>query len=481
MPVDFLTPAQRASFGRFDGDPLPEALPQFFHLAESDLAWISKCRGAHNRLGFALQLTTVRYLGTFLEDPTEVPWTVLQNLGRQLAIGDLACVQGYRTSERRWDHAAEIRAKGGYRDFTDPAIALSFVRWLYAVCWTGTDQPSILFERSKDWMLAQKILLPGVTVLEKFVARLRSRVAAHLYHRLCRGVTEEQRTRLEALLAVPQGRRGSLLDQLRAGPTRVSGPALVKALRRLQAIRDLGITLPDTTDLPPARLAALARFAQKAKLTALTRLPEERRLATLVAFLHCLEATANDEALEVLEALLGGLFRDAASAQKKARLRTLKDLDGHAGTMLQACQVLLDAGCPDTEVRPKVFAATPKTDLERAVEEAKALIRPPEDVYFEELDRRYGSVRRYLPAVLKHINFDSNPAGRKVLEALNWLRDAEGKAKPAQPAPRGIITKPWERHALGGNGEVQPRAYTFCVLGQLHDALKRREVFVARS
>ncbi len=50
-------------------------------------------------------------------------------------------------------------------------------------------------------------------------------------------------------------------------------------------------------------------------------------LATLVAFVHCLEATAQDDALELLEALLRELFGNAIKADRKARLRTLKDLD----------------------------------------------------------------------------------------------------------------------------------------------------------
>lgn len=90
--------------------------------------------------------------------------------------------------------------------------------------------------------MAHKVILPGCTTLERFVARLRNRVEDRLWKRLGRDITEEQRTRLEDLLTVPQG-RSSWLDKLRSGPVRVSGPALVLAIRRLQTVRDLGIKL----------------------------------------------------------------------------------------------------------------------------------------------------------------------------------------------------------------------------------------------
>ena len=63
---------------------------------------------------------------------------------------------------------------------------------------------------------------------------------------------------------------------------RISGRALVQAILRLQTVRDLSIRLP-AAGVPPSRLAALARFAGTAKVTAISRLPPVRRLATPVA------------------------------------------------------------------------------------------------------------------------------------------------------------------------------------------------------
>ena len=75
--------------------------------------------------------------------------------------------------------------------------------------------------------------------LERFVARLRNRVEDRLWKRLGRGLTDEQRIRLEDLLTVPPQARNSWLDKLRSGPVHVSGYALVHAIQPLQTVRDL--------------------------------------------------------------------------------------------------------------------------------------------------------------------------------------------------------------------------------------------------
>lgn len=481
MPVSFLTLAQRERFGRYAGTPSADELARYFHLDDTDLALILSKRGEHNRLGFAVQLTTVRFLGTFLENPLAVPAPVLSTLSRQLAIPLSDPLDSYRDGRQRQLHVMEICARYGYRDFTDQGAGFRLTRWLYALCWTGTDRPSVLFEHATDWLLSHKVLLPGVSVLERFVAKLRTRVERRLWDRLGRGVTEEQRRPLENLLVVPAGSRRSPLDQLRSGPVTVSGPGLVGAILRLKSVRDLGMAPPAAVTIPPSRLASLARFAAAAKVSVIQRLPAARRLATLVAFVQSLEATAQDDALELLEMLLRNLFAEAMKADRTARLRTLKDLDQAALTLAEGGALLLDATLPDSELRSRVFARTPPAVLTHALNQVKALTRPPDDVYFRALDERYRRVRRFLPTLLQHLPLGANPAGAPVVAALDWLRVNASRAKPANDAPREVIPKAWKRHVLGEDDRVNLRAYTFCVLDELRAALRRRDVFATPS
>ncbi|MDQ3232466.1 MAG: Tn3 family transposase [Pseudobdellovibrionaceae bacterium] len=481
MPVSFLTSDQRKHHGRYHGTHSASDLSRFFHLDDADLALIAQKRGDHSRLGFSLQLTTARFLGTFLDDPTDVPEAVLHTVARQLDIVDMGCLSLYQ-EDLRWKHAAEIRTHYGYRDFSDRLVGFRLARWLSALCWTGTDRPSVLFERAVDWLLAHKVLLPGATPIERFVARVRSRMDARLWRLLGQGITDLQRGSLEALLVMPEGSSNSVLDQLRTGPLRVSGLALVRAIKRLDAIRSLGISLPAASHIPAGRLAAMARFAHTAKLTAITRLSPERRLATLVAFVHCLEATAHDDALEVLEMLLQQLFSNAEKEQKKVRLRTLKDLDQAARTLAEVCKLLLDLTVADIDLRAKVFTQASAEELAKATADVDSLTRPPEDVYFNELDAHYRSVRTYLPTLVSSIRFGATPAAEPVLAALAWFEaNKKKRQQTVESAPREVINKSWQRYVVREDGKIDVHAYTFCVLSRLQSALKRRDVFVNPS
>ena len=144
-----------------------------------------------------MQLTNVRFLGTFLEDPTDVSNAVLQTLGRQLHIQDLGILSRYKGAKQRWEHIVEILSRYGFKDWNEPEIGFRLTRWLYALCWTGTEQASVLFDRATVWMLSNKVILPGCTTLERFVAKLRSRVETRLWLRLGQNITVEQRRRLE--------------------------------------------------------------------------------------------------------------------------------------------------------------------------------------------------------------------------------------------------------------------------------------------
>lgn len=91
MPVEFLSDEQVAAYGRFAGERSVAELERFFYLDDVDRNLLALRRSDHHRLGFAVQLGTVRAFGRFLEDPLDVPWAAVELLAAQLEISDASC------------------------------------------------------------------------------------------------------------------------------------------------------------------------------------------------------------------------------------------------------------------------------------------------------------------------------------------------------------------------------------------------------
>lgn len=173
---DFLTVEQARRYGHYQGPPGQEQLEKYFHLDGRDLSLLGRLRGDHNRLGFAVQLTTARFLGTFQPDPLEVPEGVLRYLQAQLnTVPEDGDLERYRHGETRWGHQRLIRREYGYKEFSVRVEQLGLLRYLYARSWVNDDGSSLLFDAATARLVERKVLLPGATVLARLVSRVRER------------------------------------------------------------------------------------------------------------------------------------------------------------------------------------------------------------------------------------------------------------------------------------------------------------------
>jgi TnpA family transposase len=484
MPVDFLSDAQAARYGCYTVEPEPAQLGRYFYLDDADRSVMRPLRGDSLRLGFALQLGTVRFLGTFLADPTVVPLGVLAFVSQQLALSATLDLTAYRAGSARFVHMRMIQQHYGYRDFHDQPHHFHLVRWLFTRAWLSPERPSMLFDLATARLVAQKILLPGVSTLVRLIAQVRDRAAQRLWQLLDGRLTPAQRTTLDTVLQVPEGRRMSTLDRLRKAPTHISAPALVGALHRLEDIRALGVGTIDCRHVPPGRMQVLARFAAAARAQAIARMPDDRRSATLLAFAQIHEATAQDDALSLLDQLLTLSLARAERTGQRARLRTLNDLDTAAADLEVVVSMLLDeATYPDAALRAAVFARVGRDRLTTATGTVRQLIRPSGDTtYYELLANRYGLVRQFLPTLLRTITFSGIATAQPILDALRFLSSLEGKRTPSlAAAPRAVITNAWRRLTITTDDTIDRRFYTFCVLERLQDALSRRDIYVHPS
>jgi TnpA family transposase len=497
VPVEFLNDEEAASYGRYNGPPPQAELERAFFLDDADKALIARRRGDHNRLGFSLQMTTVRSLGLFLADPLDVPNPVLEYLADQLDIADPSCVKRY-TERRttRFEHAEEIKAVLGLRDFAEAEH--EFMAWVDARAWTTGAGPKAIFNDAVAWLLERGVLLPGVTTLARLVAQVRDEATQRLFDTLSHRPTAKQGEMLERLLDVPEGARFSDLERWRKGPAEPSGRNLERALTRVSEIMAVGIgALELATLVPQRRLVELARYGMGAKAPQLRRHPPSRRLATLAATVAHLESKSIDDVLELFDLLMvTELLGKAERAATKEKVRQHPKLARASAKLAAAVEVLLDATSSRETVGTEelwalIEAVVPRSDLQAAIA-AVAEIVPPTDSD-NDGEMRAGLARRilvvsgFLKSLTEVIEFGATAEAAPVLAAMRRMPALLGSRRKLSVADidEALVQGSWKRLVFGSpprpDGTVDKNAYVFCVLTQFHRHLRRRDIYAEAS
>ena len=211
-------------------------------------------------------------------------------------------------------------------------------------------------------------------------------------------------------------------------------------------------------------------------------MPEEKRIAILVAFVKTYETIALDEALDVLDLLITSIAGNAKRIGQKKRLRTLKDLDKSALALAKACSLILKEETEDSRLREEIFSLFSKAQLEESIATVNKIARPSNDNFYDEMVEQYSRVRRFLPQLLNCIDFKAAPAGATSIDALSYLSNLGTSHKQIlDEPPLDIITKPWKRLVFDSEGRITKRGYTLCFLDKLQDSLRRRDVYIEGS
>ena len=462
---------------------MPVQLARYFHLDERDLTFINLRRGRHNRLGIALQLTTARFLGTFLSDLMQIPPGVQFYVARQLNIRYPEIISRYAQRENtRWEHHGLIRQHYSYHDFGDFPWSFRLKRLLYTRAWLSNERPGLMFDFATAWLLQNKVLLPAASTLTRVIGEIRERATRRLWRKLAALPNRWQTAQLAGLLEIPEGQRLSVMEHLKRGPVTISGPAFTEALERYTRLRSLEFSCLNFTGLPAIQLRNLARYAGMASVKYISRMPEERRLAILTAFVKAQEISALDEAVDVLDMLFLNITREAKKTGQKKRLRTLKDLDRAALLLARACALLLDEDTADDLLRKTIFSSVSVARLAESVEKVNELARPQDTNFQDEMVEQYGRVRRFLPALLRDLHFRAAPDGEHTLAAIHYLAELNGsKKRILDDAPEHIISGPWKRLVYDADGRIQRAGYSLCLLERLQDALRRRDIWLENS
>jgi TnpA family transposase len=481
MPVDFLTEAERERLNRFPETIAPGDVNAYFLLTPADLKLIRKRSGAHNRLGCALQLCSLRFLGFILLDLSSIPAEVISYVARQLKVSARSLAD-YGSRERtRQEQLREIQTHLGFRRASEKDLA-TLGKWLLERA-LEHDKPTLLFQLACQKLIDEKIVRPGVTRLERMVATAREQAQSETFNHLSPLLTDERKKKLDHLLFFDKESKQSSLVWLRQSATSISADAILGTLNKLDFLRELGVDKWDLSKLNPNRLKFLAQIARKSTAQALERAPEMRRYPILIAFLAQTLVDVIDETIDLFDRCLAQSYAKAGRELEEFRKSVARATNEKVYLFQELASLILDPSITDSELRPRIYEAVKPEALRAAAEECAKIVRPLDDSYFDLLADKYGYFRRFVPRLLEAFEFHSNRANDPLLEAIGLLREMnlERKRKLPEDARLDFVAAKWKPYVVDGKGKINYRYYELCTLWELRGALRAGNLWIEGS
>lgn len=480
MPVQFLSEAEYKSLNRFPSEISSEDLNRFFLLSDRELIILKQqLRAEHNRLGFALQLCCLRYLGFFLEE-LQLPERVINYVAQQLnLIPELLAFYGKRSSTQR-NHQRRIQALLGYRR-ASATDTLNLEQWLVERS-LEHNQPLLLFHMACEYLYQQKIIRIGTTILAKMVSTARIKAQEINYQSLQNLLTTERSAWLDSLLEVEQDETRTRLSWLQRTPTGNNPKQILETLDKISFLQQNQIDIWDLSQLNPNRINYLSKIGMRATNQYLQRANEVRRYPILICFLKQSLYNFTDDLIEMVDHRLWELYNQAKRSFDSDRLLASKTIDAKLKTLQDLGQILLNQDIEDNLVRVKTFEYIAPDDLKASLKETQQLIRPENDAYVDYFGKSYNRVRRFSSKFLNTLQFQARGNDSGLLTALNLVHEIHlgQRRKLSSDAPTDFIPEPWLPYVLEEQ-EINRRYYELAALWLLRQQLRSGDIYIPQS
>jgi len=484
MASRFLNQSQRERYEKIPAEISEYDLMQFFQITQQDKIFLKSFRGEHNRLGIALQIGIVRFMG-FLPDKwqEQIPENVAAMLSSQLN-SDIGLIPIYGQRDKtRTEHLGMVLKYLKFRRW-QPMDEFWLTPWLFNKGMEHDNEP-ILLQQVCLKLGQEKILRPSIGTLERIVGSLDEQLHQETYRRFSPLLNEDMKTRLTQIVEL-DGIRGITLHRwLCQVPTSNTPRAINQTLEKINFLKSLNVHAWDLSVISLNRRKRLAQIARNVSNKYLQRLNVTRRYPILICFLYESLMATNDKVLEMFDDYWEHIVNGSKKELDVYQQTLFKSQNEAMKTLSQAVSIIINDTVTDDQLRAFIFEIYPKEMLREALLITGSALRPVRQTYLFYLNNYYAHLKHFTPNLLKTIDFQiahSKDGFKAVLEILINIQTGKRRKLP-DDAPVDFITPSWNK-LIFENDQQQPeifpqrQPYELCALANLRDRLRSGDVFI---
>ncbi|MCK9553613.1 Tn3 family transposase [Aquamicrobium sp.] len=430
------------------------------------------------RLGLAVQLKFFAAHGFFVQDHIAIPTDGVLYLSEQLGL-EAEAVNHYdfsgRTARR---HCAEILRHLGFRRLRrDDREHLT--SWICdELCPSGQSVGAML-EHVFLWCRDRRIYGPSRKELERLVRSQRQHYLDSWLGGVHDQLSADTVALLEASIADPDGPTG--FNTMKGDAGQASLDNILGMTAKLAFIQKLSLPRNLLQTTGKAWVEQIVRRVYGEKASEMRRHAPARQIGLYAVYLLSREAQLTDAMVDLL---IETVHKIGTRSKRKVVGDIAKDIErvyGKERLLVEIASASIEE--PSGRVCDVIFPIVGKDKLAAIVKESQAKGALDRRIYKVMRSSWANHYRRMLPDLLSVLEFRSNnTVWRPVLAALDWMRskmDDGCRFVPMQDVPiEEVVPGRWRSSVIDGNGRVNRISYELCVLTQLRDRIRSKEIWV---
>ncbi|MEW9556498.1 DUF4158 domain-containing protein [Nonomuraea sp. NPDC050783] len=489
MAVQFFSDEQMERL-RLYPDIGREELIRFFTLTRKDLGFIDNLsrsggRSSAARLGLAVQLCTLPWLGFVPDDIWSAPQAAVQRLANQLAIFPGALAQYGRRAQTRSDHLKLVLKYLDWKPVPTGGETLKELEQFLLDRAMEHDTPSLLFHQAAEHLISSKVVRPGVVVLMKMVGAARNAAGALTSEKVDHLLTGPMQAELDRLLVFDEELGMTRLAWLTTPAVEATATAVKGAIDKLRYLRGMDAHRLDLSMLPTERRRFLATLGRRSTVQGLQR-RGERRYPILLALVAQSAVDQLDEVVALFDQAVSARESHAKAKTDAALAERAKKGEARQLLMDVILPVLVDPGVADEQVGGLLRE---RIGMDKLREVASVNWRPlPRDHgRLAALEASHTYLRKFTPQVLEAIDFQGGPGAADLMEAVEILKELNrvGGRKVPAGAPTSFVAARYADYLAKarktGDDTAFRHYWEICAILALRDGLRSGDVFVPGS
>lgn len=456
-----------------------EEMVRDWTLSKPDIEEIQKYRKSF-RLFIAIQLCCVRLYGRFLQSPHDLSLRIINYLNNQLDLPPSLTVNVPDRKATYLEHRKNVLEYLGFRKFDDSAQSQLTV-WIEKQARQGK-LPDALFGQAQGYLLANQVLLPGPSVLDKLIVRICSQLHLELFEQIYQSLPADMKRAIDELLQLSDDQQRSFFNQLKQFPPAASITSLRTYLQRYKDLTQTGVDSVKMQLLDPAFQEYLFRLAKRYSAKDLKRFNKYKRHALMICFLLESRKRLLDYLVKMHDQFMLDASRKSRNTYDKKYRQYRSQQKKAMDTILHSTQTLLN--WPEEQVLTKkaFWKQVGKEQVQYSLDKLYSFKRFTDRGYGSFLLRRYPSLRKYFAEFIQ-LPFVAEQGSQMLMQAIDVVRklDAEELKKLPEDVPIKFVPRELRPLLKDSQGQVNRNAWEMGLALAIKDALRSGDLYLPES